>query len=106
VRSDFPWLTIREQPELAHYRPFFAEPARPNASATVVRTPSGGELDVADPALAAELGPGGTRTLAVQRFIRSPRVLPVSLTRLRCSCLQLNTQAVPAFRHSAGQYVE
>jgi uncharacterized protein len=58
VRSSFPWLTIRERPELAHYRPRFAEPDRPNASPTLVRTPSGGELDVADPALAAELGPG------------------------------------------------
>ena len=58
VRSGFPWLTIRERPELAHYRPRFAEPDRPNASATLVRTPSGADLDVADPALAAELGPG------------------------------------------------
>jgi uncharacterized protein len=58
VRSGFPWLTIRDRPELAHYRPRFAEPDRPNASPTLVRTPSGGELDVADPALAAELGPG------------------------------------------------
>jgi uncharacterized protein len=58
VRSGFPWLTIRERPELAHYQPRFAEPDRPNASPTLVRTPSGGELDVADPALAAELGPG------------------------------------------------
>ena len=58
VRSGFPWLTIREQPELAHYRPRFAEPDRPNASPVLVRTPGGGELDVADPALAAELGPG------------------------------------------------
>jgi len=58
VRSGFPWLTIRERPELAHYRPRFAEPDRPNASPTLVRTPGGGELDVADPALAAELGPG------------------------------------------------
>jgi uncharacterized protein len=58
VRSGFPWLTIREKPELAHYRPRFAEPDRPNASATLVRTPSGADLDVADPALAAELGPG------------------------------------------------
>jgi uncharacterized protein len=58
VRSGFPWLTIRERPELARYRPRFAEPDRPNASLTLVRTPSGGELDVADPALAAELGPG------------------------------------------------
>jgi hypothetical protein len=58
VRSGFPWLTIRERPELAHYQPRFAEPDRPNVSPTLVRTPCGGELDVADPALAAELGPG------------------------------------------------
>jgi uncharacterized protein len=58
VRSGFPWLTIREHPALAHYRPRFAEPGRPDASPTLVRTPSGEELDVADPALAAELGPG------------------------------------------------
>jgi uncharacterized protein len=58
VRSGFPWLTIREHPVLARYRPRFTEPDRPDASPTRVRTPSGGELDVADPALAAELGPG------------------------------------------------
>ena len=58
VRSGFPWLTIRERPEMARYRPRFAEPDRPNASPTLVRTPSGGELDVACPELAAELGPG------------------------------------------------
>jgi hypothetical protein len=58
VRSGFPWLTIRERPEMARYRPFYTERARPNASPTLVRTPSGGELDVADPAFAAELGPG------------------------------------------------
>ena len=58
VRSGFPWLTIRQRPELAHYRPRFAAPGRPDASRTLVTTPSGGELDVAAPALAAELGPG------------------------------------------------
>ena len=58
IRSGFPWLTIRERPELAHYRPRFTEPGRPDTSPTLVRTPSGGDLDVADPALAAELGPG------------------------------------------------
>ena len=58
VCSGFPWLTMRDLPELAHYRPRFAEPGRPNGSLTLVRTPSGCELDVADPALAAELGPG------------------------------------------------
>jgi uncharacterized protein len=57
-RSGFPWLTIRDQAHMAHYRPRFAEPARPNGSLTLVRTPSGAELDVADAALAAEFGPG------------------------------------------------
>jgi MOSC domain-containing protein len=58
VHSGFPWLTIRERPAMAHYRPRFAEPDRPSASPTLVRTPCGGEFEVADPALAAELGPG------------------------------------------------
>ena len=58
VRSGFPWLTIREHPELAWYRPRFAEPDRPDGSATLVRTPGGDELDVACPELAAELGTG------------------------------------------------
>ena len=56
--SGFPWLTIRERPEMALYRPRFAEPDRPDGSQTLVRTPSGQELDVAEPAPAKELGPG------------------------------------------------
>jgi uncharacterized protein YcbX len=59
MRGAFP-LTIRERPELAHYRPRFTEPDRPDASRTLVRTPSGDEVDVADPGLASELGPGVT----------------------------------------------
>ena len=43
---------------MARYRPRSRQPDRPNASATLVRTPSGGELDAADAVLAAELGPG------------------------------------------------
>ena len=58
ARSGFPWLTIRERPEMGHYRPRFLDPGRPDASATAVRTPAGKELDVVDPALAAELGHG------------------------------------------------
>ncbi len=76
VSSGFPWLTIRERPELAHYRPRFTEPDRPDASPTLVRTPSGGELDVADPALAAELGPG-VRVIKQNRGIFD--TLPLSL---------------------------
>jgi hypothetical protein len=58
VRSGFPWLTLRERSDMNHYQPSFVEPDRPNASATVVRTPAGRVLDVTDPELAAELGAG------------------------------------------------
>jgi uncharacterized protein len=76
VRIGFPWLTIRDLPELASYRPRIAEPDRPDASSTLVRTPSGVELDVASPELTAELGPG-------VRVIRQDRgvfdAMPLSL---------------------------
>src|SRR5919197_1312880 len=35
VRSDFPWLTIRERPQMWHYTPFFAQPERPDKSPTL-----------------------------------------------------------------------
>jgi hypothetical protein len=58
VQSGFPWLTLRERGDMSHYRPSLLEPPRPDQSPTAVRTPSGVTFDVADPALAAELGPG------------------------------------------------
>jgi len=58
VQSGFPWLTLRERGDMSHYRPSLVEPARPDKSPTVVRTPSGVTFDVSDPALGAELGPG------------------------------------------------
>lgn len=57
-RSGFPWLTIRQRPDLVRYRPSFVDPDRPDASDTVVTTPSGKTVDVVDPALASELGDG------------------------------------------------
>ncbi len=66
VRSDFPWLTMRERSELGRYRPRFVDESRPDKSDTVVLTPGGAELDVADPALAAELG-GGVRLMKQNR---------------------------------------
>jgi uncharacterized protein len=80
VRSGFPWLTMRELPELAHYRPRFADPGRPDASLTLVRRPSGGELEVADPALAAELGLG-VRVIKQNRGIFD--TMPLSLLTTR-----------------------
>ncbi len=90
ARNGFPWLTIRELPELCHYRPFFAEPDRPDASAVLVRTPRGGELDVADPALAAELGPG-VRVIKQNRGVFD--TMPLSL---------LTTQTVAGLGKLAG----
>lgn len=69
VQSGFPWLTLRERKDMSHYRPSFSEPARPDKSPTVVRTPSGGLFDVADPALGAELCPGGARVIKQDRGI-------------------------------------
>lgn len=80
VRSGFPWLTIRERPEMCLYRPRFADPARPDASPTLVRTPFGAELDVTDPALAAELGQG-VRVIKQDRGIFD--TLPLSLLTTR-----------------------
>jgi uncharacterized protein len=90
VHSGFPWLTIREHPELAHYRPRFTEPDRPNASPTRVRTPSGGEFDVADPALAAEFGPG-VRVIKQDRGVFD--TMPLSL---------LSTQALAGLGRLVG----
>lgn len=58
VQSGFPWLTLRERADMAHYRPSLLDVARPDQCATVVDAPSGIRFDVADPALAAELGLG------------------------------------------------
>jgi uncharacterized protein YcbX len=59
-RSGFPWFTIRERSEMWQYRPALLDPGRPNSSQTIVQTPAGRELDVVDPGLAEELGPGVT----------------------------------------------
>src|SRR5256885_779654 len=58
VRNGFPWLTIRQCPDMGRYRPSLIRPDLADASSTTVRTPSGDEFDVADPALAAELYAG------------------------------------------------
>lgn len=75
-RSEFPWFTIREQPALVRYQPRLVDPARPESSAVKVRTPAGVELDVADPALVAELG-GDARVMKLGRGAFD--TLPLSL---------------------------
>jgi len=76
AHSGFPWLTIRQKSDMGLYRPSFTDASRPDVSPTVVRTPSGDELDIVDPALAAELG-GGVRVIKQDRGIFD--ALPLSL---------------------------
>lgn len=75
-RSGSPWLTLRQRGDLIGYRPGWAEPERPDASAVTVRTPSGARLDVTAPALAAELG-DGVRAMKLNRGTFD--ALPLSL---------------------------
>jgi MOSC domain-containing protein len=69
VQSGFPWLTLRERGDMRHYLPSFVEPARPDTSPAVVRTPSGVLFDVADPALGTELCPSGVQVIKQDRGI-------------------------------------
>lgn len=80
-RSGFPWFTLRERPDLGRYRPSFVEPERPDKSAVIVRTPSGTEFDVADPALGAALCPGGMRAVKQDRGIFDTFPLSIISTR-------------------------
>ena len=75
-RSGFPWLTIRQRADMLGYRPWFVEPGQPDSSATMVRTPGGIDLDVVDPALAAELG-DGARVIKQDRGVFD--TMPLSL---------------------------
>lgn len=68
-QSGFPWLTLRDRADLARYQPSFVEPARPDKSAVMVRTPAGGLLEVTDPALAEELHPPGVWPIKQDRGV-------------------------------------
>ncbi len=57
-RSGFPWLTLRQVADMGQFTPRFADPADPDRSQTLVRTPEDDEYEVTDPALATRLGDG------------------------------------------------
>jgi uncharacterized protein YcbX len=57
-RSGFPWLTIREKPDLWRYEPRFLDPNDAEGSKTMVKAPDGADLEVADPELARRMGEG------------------------------------------------
>ena len=92
VRSGFPWLTIRERPELAHYRPRFTDPDRLDASPTLVRTPGGAELDVVE--LATSLG---ARVIRQHRGVFDTMPLSLLSTQTLAGLGRLaGTELVPA----------
>jgi uncharacterized protein len=78
--NGFPWLTLRQRNDLNAYQPCWAEPACPDASAVIVRTPAGARFDVTAPALAAELG-DGVRVMKLDRGTFD--ALPLSLISTR-----------------------
>src|SRR3954447_5293941 len=63
--GDFPWLTMRELPELTRYRP--TSGPDPENGPPVVATPEGRTLAVDDPALAAELAEASGRRVHLHR---------------------------------------
>jgi uncharacterized protein len=75
--------TIRERADMVRYRPRFDDPDRPNTSPVVVTAPTGAEFDVADPALAAELG-DGIRAVKLDRGTFD--TLPLSLITAQSVC--------------------
>lgn len=91
----FPWLTLRDNAGMRDYRPSFAEPSSPDSSATLVTTPGGAVLDVADPALASELWPSGAT--AVRRDQGAFDAFPLSL---------ISTQSIERIGETVGQSLE
>jgi uncharacterized protein YcbX len=69
VNSGFPWFTIRERGDMSRFQPSLVDPAQPDRSGVRVRTPSGNEFDVTDPALGMELCPSGVRVIKQDRGI-------------------------------------
>lgn len=92
VQSGFPWLTIRERNDMNRYCPSFVDADRPDRSPVNVRTPSGLDFDVANPALAAELFPDGARAIKQDRGIFD--TFPLSL---------ISTRTIAALGASVGQ---
>lgn len=97
--NGFPWLTIRERPALWRYQPRLVDQARPDQTAVRVRTPAGVELDVVDPALAAELG-AGVQVMKLDRgaFDTLPLALISSQTLAGLGALVGRALAVQRFR--------
>jgi len=104
-RSGFPWMTIRERSDMGRYRPSFLDAARPDDSRTVVSTPGGAELEVVDPALAAELGEG-VRVIKQDRGVFDAMPLSVISTQTLAALGQLAGLELDARRFRPNLLIE
>jgi hypothetical protein len=104
-RSGFPWLTVRERPELCTYRAYFAEPSKPDTSVTMVQTPAGEVLDVVDPALAAALGEG-VRVIKQSRGIFDTMPLSILTTQSLASLAALVQRELTPLRFRPNLVIE
>ena len=105
-QSGFPWLTLRQNTGLNGYRPSFVDPGEPDTSRTVVDTPSGGTLDVTDPALAEELWPAGARVIRQGRGVFDTFPLSLITTQSVARLAQLVGGALDVQRFRPNLLVE
>jgi uncharacterized protein len=104
-RSGFPWLTAREMPALFHYVPSLSAPKRPDSSPVMVRTPSGRELEVVEPELAAELGEG-VRVIKQDRGVFDSFPLSLISTQAVAALGQLAEAQIAALRFRPNLVIE
>jgi len=105
VRSGFPWLTIRENPQMWHYKPRFLDPSQPNGSITTVTTPDGEEFDVVDPALAAKLG-HNSRVIKQDRGVFDAFPLSLLTTNSVAALEALTGESLDPRRFRPNLYIE
>ncbi len=103
--SNFPWLTIRESPEMWRFQPRFVEPDKPETSRTIVRTPDENEIDVTDPSLGELLG-HGARVIRQARGVFDTMPLSLVSTRTLASISAIADVSVDARRFRPNLVVE
>lgn len=114
-QSGFPWLTLRQRPDMGDYRPSLTNPDEADVSPTLVRTPSGQVMDVTDPALAQELHPSGARVIRQGRGIFDAFPLSMITTQTVARIGEIVGEAMDVLRfrpnllvraHSAAPFAE
>jgi len=76
----FPWLTLRERPDMNRFRPTYVQPDKANQSPVTVRLESGKQIELLEPTFVRELGDN----LRIMKLYRGTfDVMPLSLITTR-----------------------